>query len=273
MNATWPNPSVGVGFYPAAIVFDDSIIWLLGALIATLLMFGSFCAYLAGRYMRNNSSALKTGQSGSALANYSSLLFPFSREGCWRWLAIKSQNPLVIQEAFKLHKATPCKVGDAIEDLSDRRIFISPPTNGWVMVFGAALPDPVEDVDHCFHFLSALSERLGHVQFFTVDRLNSHHGWAMVENGQVVRAYAWSGKTIWNQGELTIAEKELKMVCLGYDEPSRQENPSRVKSQEWNAEKISSLAGRWGLDPAVIFRRQAEERRGILGELPRMRHG
>ena len=52
------------------------------------------------------------------------------------------------------------------EQFPSLRLFIAPRINGWILVFGSDLPDPSDDVDQCFHFVTGLSRKLGHVQLF-----------------------------------------------------------------------------------------------------------
>jgi hypothetical protein len=64
-------------------------------------------------------------------------------------------------------------------------------------------------VDKCFRFVLDLSRKLGHVQYYSIHRAVNHHAWVQAEHGVVQRAYAWSGRTLWNQGRVTRAEIEL----------------------------------------------------------------
>ena len=180
-----------------------------------------------------------------------------------RWLAIRSRDTLAVQAALRLDNPRPCSWAEGV--FSSRKLFIAPPINGWTLVLGAGLPNPDDDVDACYRFLRALSQRLGHVQFFQADELLQHHAWAQVESGRVLRGYAWAGTTIWNQGVKTSAEIALGMNCFGYGE-----NPG---SDDWavadhivaNVEKVSQLAQRWSLDPAEIDLRLVAHQSGITG--------
>jgi len=145
-------------------------------------------------------------------------------------------------------------------------LFIGPPVNGWIIVTGSGLPNPGSDADECFRFLTELSRKLGHVQFFQAERVLHHHAWARVENGAVKRAYAWAGETVWNQGSKTADEEELSMKCFGYGE-----HPSAASwaAAEWtatNVAKVPLLAARWSLDPARI---DGSLRKHVAGESPR----
>jgi len=178
------------------------------------------------------------------------------------WLAIRSRNPLEVQAALALADPTPCSW---IEGLNgENRLFIAPPVRGWVLVAGSGLPDPAEDVDRCFRFLRELSRKLGHVQFFHADRVLQHHAWARLEAGRVVRAYAWAGATLWNQGARTDAEAELGLRCFSYGEdlPPAKWGISELLAA--NVEKVPLLAERWSLDPVELEVRMLPAR-GIAG--------
>jgi len=181
-----------------------------------------------------------------------------------RWIAIKGNNLLLIQEALRLHSITPCSWEEGLIEARDHKVFISPPIGGWILIVGGGLPDPSEDVDRCFHFLVGLSRKLGHVQHFSCNRALNYHSWALLEKGEVFRAYAWAGETLWNQGPVTAAERELKMQCFDYGfEPA---NFSLRESLITNCEKINRLAGRWSLDPVSIPEEVWNSRRGVVGD-------
>jgi hypothetical protein len=184
----------------------------------------------------------------------------------WRrpacWLAIRSRSLGAVQVALELDNPKPCSWSEGLS--SDRQLFISPPLQGWILVVGAGLPDPSDDVDECFRFLMELSRRLGHVQLFKADSTLHHHAWARVEAGRVVRAYAWAGRTVWNQGMKTGVERELGLKCFGYGEQISA--PWGVNDlMAANVERVQSLAARWSLNPAAIDARFVERSRGIAG--------
>ncbi|MEI9960676.1 MAG: hypothetical protein WDM76_05960 [Limisphaerales bacterium] len=102
--------------------------------------------------------------------------------------------------------------------------------------------------------MTALSRELGHVQFFHAERFSEHHAWARLENGVVMRAYAWTDETIWNQGDKTSAEIMLQMKCLDYGENSKNDLWPTDESMSDNMEKVPLLAARWSIDPAIVHR-------------------
>ncbi len=167
-----------------------------------------------------------------------------------RWLAVRAANARAVQEALKLHRPTPCSWEEGLAEAREDKLFICPPMAGWVLVVGPGLPEAAEDPDRCYHFLRALSRKLGQVQFFSVSRAVNYHCWALLEKGRVFRAYAWAGETLWNQGPLTAAEKEMGMRCFDY---AVEPNPLGFgEAMAANCEKVNSLAGRWSIDPGAI---------------------
>jgi hypothetical protein len=180
-----------------------------------------------------------------------------------RWLAVKANNPAVVQAALHLNRPTACSWEEGLAEAHDDKLFISPAVSGWVLVVGSGLPEPAEDIDFCYRFLTELSRKLGHVQFFSVSRVVNYHCWAMVERGQVYRGYGWAGETLWNQGPLTAAERELGLVCFGY---GTEQNPFALREVlTTNSDNINQLAARWSLDPCA-FSPAMLHGRGIVGE-------
>ena len=184
------------------------------------------------------------------------------------WLAVRSRNLPAVQEALGLQDAKPCTWIEGIS--SEQKLFIAPPIQGWILVVGAGLPDPGEDVDACFRFVVDLSRELGHVQFFNANRIQGQHAWVRAEAGRIVRAYAWAGETVWNQGLKTAAELELGLKCFHYLESPDSGAFSHMDVIAANTEKVPQLAARWSLDPAGIDERLFEHARGIAGEPTRL---
>lgn len=180
-----------------------------------------------------------------------------------RWLAIRSRDMVSVQSALGLRNAAPCSWAEGLA--ADRKIFIAPPVNGWTLVFGSGLPDPGEDVDAAFRFLRELSRKLGHVQFFQAEPLLQHHAWVLAEFGRIVRAYAWAGATVWNQGVKTTAETTLGVKCFGYGEITTTDEWTVADFIVSNVEKVPQIARRWSLDPAEIDLRTVANAQGIAG--------
>ena len=183
-----------------------------------------------------------------------------------RWLAVRSQNPQAVQAALGVQHPRACSWTDALTTPFEPRLFISPPFRGWIVIMGCDLPDPTDDIDECYKFLADLSRKLGEVQFFSRNRAVSHHGWARLNDGKVMRAYAWAGETLWNQGLPTAAERDLKMRCLTYTEGSDILGLAERDLLALNTERVVRLAASWSVDPTAV--RGADlEMKGIAGDL------
>jgi hypothetical protein len=175
------------------------------------------------------------------------------------WVAIRSPSPDMVQSTLGLEHTAPCSWAEGITGSHD--FFISPHINGWIIVTGMSLPNPTDDVDATFLFLTALSRQLGHVQYFYASRLLHHHAWARLDDGGVTRAYAWAGETVWNQGIATVPEIEADLKLFNYGEHS-----ATIMDSEMNFNKVPQLAARWSLDPAKITPKSVHLAIGIAGE-------
>jgi len=187
----------------------------------------------------------------------------FKRPDCW--LAIKNRNIQAVQAALALHDVKPCSWADGLAGGGDQKLFISPPVSGWILVMGSALPNPCDDEDASFRFIQQLSRKLGHIQLFSVSGVFDQHAWVRAEMGRISRAYAWSGRTLWNQGEMTGAEKDLGLKCYHYTQ-TPDSTPSGQQEAGGNSDKVHLLAARWSLDPDEIDDQFIEQSRGIVGE-------
>src|SRR5207302_4173223 len=96
-----------------------------------------------------------------------------------------------------------------------------------------------------------------------------HHAWVRAENGRLVRAYAWAGRTLGLQGERTPAERDLALECRDYGDPSEETDFSEWNAVALNVDKVPQLAARWSLDPAAIAEQFLEREYGIAGEASR----
>lgn len=180
------------------------------------------------------------------------------------WLTVKSRNLIAVQSALSLHKPIPCSWLEGLANAD--RLFVAPPVKGWVLVTGAGLPSPSRDVDACFRFVLDLSQKLGQVQFFSANRGSQHHAWILARNGRIVRAYAWAGTTVWQQGAPTPVEAELGLNCFEYGEAPPGERFATSDLLGSNVEKVPFLAARWGLDPALIQRHFPLDEHGVAGK-------
>jgi hypothetical protein len=174
------------------------------------------------------------------------------------WLAIRAVSPEAVKLTLGLNRAQPCSWAEGLA--GGHEFFISPRVHGWVIVTGRGLPNPTDDVDATFLFLTTLSRTLGHVQYFYASRLFHHHAWARLDYGCVTRAYAWADETVWNQGIETLPEIKVDVKLFGYGDPS-----ATMLDAEANFEKVPQLAARWSLDPAEVKLNSLRQAIGIAG--------
>jgi hypothetical protein len=243
---------------PPASRHDDIVAVLLIAMVTAIIMCVAVLRFVVRRELRKHGKERPVFQP----PHLSAALF----EPPSRWLAVRSKNPQNIQAALGVQHARACSWSDALATPFEPRLFISPPVNGWIVVMGCDLPDPADDIDECYKFLAGLSHKLGEVQFFARNRAVSHHGWARMDGGKVLRAYVWAGETMWNQGPLTDAERELKMRCLTYTESSELLGYTGREVLSLNTERVVRLAAAWSLDPTAVEGPDLESQ-GIAGDL------
>lgn len=193
---------------------------------------------------------------------------PRTRSGPDQWLAIAHSHPHLVQAALKLHDSTPCSWAEGLHAAQEHRLFIAPPIGPWTLVLGAGLPDPAADADACFHFLRQMSAQLGEVQFFSVNRARQQHAWARAVAGEIHRAYAWADRTVWQQGAMTPAERDLGLVCYAYGEGPGRVRIGRPHPIATNTERVPLLAARWSVNPASIDLRSVTAAQGISGRWP-----
>lgn len=166
-----------------------------------------------------------------------------------RWLAVRTANTALLREVLGLPSGECPAWSEALSRARERTVFLSPPWRGWTLVLGAALPDPGGDIDGLYRFLTRVSRAMGEVQFFAADRVLHHHAWAWVRDGSVIRAYAWAGETLWNQGDLSLDERMLGLACRDYGDSREGEGIRGGVAEQQNTDRVALLARRWSLDP------------------------
>jgi hypothetical protein len=221
------------------------------------IMLFAWMFFLHRRASRQLNALTSTQTSTALVPTTPAFVLSVSRPTCW--IAVRSVSPESVKEALGLNHSAPCTWIEGL--LGDHAFFISPRVNGWVIITGLALPTPTEDVDACFIFLSNLSRKLGHVQYFYAETFSRHHGWARLDDGCVTRAYAWAGSTVWSQGVETLPEIEAGVKTFAYGDQS-----ASLIDVESNFEKVPVLAARWSLDPAGVKLNTIRQSIGIAGE-------
>jgi hypothetical protein len=246
----------------------DIIPALLLMVLSLALTSGAAIVLIRARWYRKQQNALPLPDA----SNYSDCLQQLPSHAFSHrpntWIAVRSRSLHCVQAALGLSNPRPCTW---IQGLTcELKLFIAPPIHGWVLITGSGVPDPSEDVDSCYKFLVDLSRKLGQVHFFHANAAVGHHAWVRVDAGRVLRAYAWAGETLWNQGPVTQPEIDLGIQCLDYFERPGNPDFSSGDGVSLNAEKVPQLAALWSIDPAAIDERTLDQAFGIAGEPSRL---
>lgn len=257
--------AVAAGGVPS---LDYVVFFLLSLLLTIIVIAGLFIA-LATRHSRSNKQKRPRHHRLLPDEEFADDSLPYTAliNMPQHWIAAQGVSIEAVVNALQLRNLNECTWTDGLVNTGQDRVFISPRIGNWTLVMGDALPDPANDVDRCFRFLSHLSSELGHIQFFSANRALGYHAWAKFYQGKAVRAYGWAGQTVWNQGPMSSAEIKLGAVCHDYFED---ENLSWQEQQEISAnniELIPSLAARWSIDPANIDAQKIAPYPGISGDL------
>lgn len=235
-------------------------------MMTTTVIIGTFMVSLVGVYKRRREERnllASTFQSGGS----EPVVMPFLFDRPSRWIAVRCSNIVKVQTALALDNPTPCSWSEGFSKLQDRKLFISPPVKGWSIIVGQNLPEPADDPDRLFHFLMRLGGQLGSVQYFCANRVLNYHAWVRIENNRIFRAYAWAGETLWNQGDITAAEKELELKIYNYCESPLPFPFTARDCHMANTEKVLQLAARWSVDPMALNNNNLRGTLGIAGDL------
>lgn len=183
------------------------------------------------------------------------------------WLAVLEIPPADVAAALSLNDVRPASWEEGIDRTSQSRraptplvrresaeIFVTPPVRGWTFAVGGDGALPVIESAEGLNWMQQLSKRLGHVQRF---RTGSYSAWAKAEQGEIVRAFAWSSEILLNLGDQTPGEVALGFEFLDENKATPLEiaqHRAKVKA-EW--ERVEAL-----LDE-LESRRFATENRGV----------
>lgn len=273
MHALFAQAALGTHAEPpSGVPGDEVVVVLLFLLLAAVIVLGAVCLLLVLHFVNQR----RRDQQASIPARTEAASPPTV---AWRpggvllvparWMAVRATTVREVRNALGLSNATPCSIEDGLAGNHQQALFLAPPVNGWVLITGPGVPDPAEDIDEVYHLLRALSIKLGAAQFFSFNRVLGHHGWAWARGGGIVRAFAWTGKVSWNEGEQTPAERTYRMRCPGYIDPTPQTALAREAVLS-NLDKVPLLAARWSVDPVSVHQ-QVPHGIGVAGEFTRIR--
>lgn len=193
------------------------------------------------------------------------------------WLAVRTSDTRDVVAALDLVAPTPANwnsgIGTVYDDkLGEKRVFVSPPVDGWTFVVGLALPHPMSAafVDKWSPVMTGLAARYGSVQYFISYPLIDFHAWAVFTKGKLSRAFAINDAGIvLNRGKPTREEKALGLKLFEL---------RGVKGRKGDAggeiilypteEHVMRLATKWSLDPTALGPASGPEGVGVVAEAP-----
>ncbi len=171
------------------------------------------------------------------------------------WLAIRSKSVLEVALALRLRRAEAANWASGLERAQAGEMFVSPVENGWVLAISTRLPEASQPPgrQRLTRWLTQLSQRFGEAQYFGSNRVVTYQAWARARQGQLVRAYAYSGETgatLWNVGPKTPEEAALGLNFLDEASPdaSGEGYRQRAALSYPDEESVLAIARRWSVD-------------------------
>ncbi|MEV6491368.1 hypothetical protein AB0M20_22560 [Actinoplanes sp. NPDC051633] len=165
------------------------------------------------------------------------------------WLAVRAGDPetssagsAAILAALGLRDLGTVRWRDGIDlaHLSDDRVAVTPPIDGWTLAVGRYLMQAPLD-------LPGLSATLdAEVQFFATHRVSEWHRWQKAAGGLLIRAFGYVGQT----GEVTswFGDPDPAEPLTAYDE----DTTVLVAEQD-----VFAVAAAWSIDPTTLDGRPA----------------
>jgi hypothetical protein len=166
------------------------------------------------------------------------------------WYAVRADDPISVASELKLRGQKASTWHNGVEQAYDASIFVSPSVKGWVFAVGRSL-FPGDSISKAISSpLLMLSREFGMACFFATHRVVETHIWAKAVNGQIVRAFGYSGESdeiLWKEGEPTEEEEALVEPFL-------------------NEETVMEISRRWSISPADLPFPDSEPGLGIVGK-------
>jgi hypothetical protein len=175
------------------------------------------------------------------------------------WLAARTDDTAAVARALQLTQVTELSWEEGIEASDHDVVFVSPPTEGWVLAVGFELADHPPDV-------VALSAQLGtEVQFFATHRVVEAHHWEHAATGTLKRRLRYVGERNEAQaiGEPTAIERDL-----GLDWTTERPSPPPDEAAVPDEETVMQVAAAWGIDPRELADTPTSSNTGLAGHLP-----
>jgi hypothetical protein len=193
------------------------------------------------------------------------------------WLAVKTTDVQALAATLgvtELRAANWNSGIGAIYDsaLADTYVFISPPTGGWTLVAGVALPLPAGGsfVDKATPLLTKLSKSFSAAQYFASFPIIDFFAWARFERGRRLRAFAVGDSGIvWDAGKLTPGERKLGLTFIELRGIKGRRGDIGGELDLYPTEQhVLSVAKAWSVNPMAAESHDAGPALGYIGRAP-----
>ena len=194
------------------------------------------------------------------------------------WLAVKTRDTARLIETLKLEDAHSANWSVGIgtvynERIGLRRVFVTPPIDGWSFVVGLSLPHPMGDAyeDKCMPLINELSREFGSAQYFVSYPKLEFFGWASLYSGQLRRAFACGEEgVIWNKGSVTPDERAIGIELFSIREAfNAARGRNDFRPPQLSEAHVLEIARRWSLDPTRLeLRGDLEKGIGYVATAP-----
>lgn len=196
--------------------------------------------------------------------------------GCkMAWVAVRTRDTAGLIELLNLSDARSESWSVGVSTVySDRvalkRVFVTPPIDGWSHVVGLSLPHPMGDAfeDRCTPFLARLSRKFGHVTYYASLPELDYFAWAALRDGRLIRGFACSQEgVLWNRG--VVSEAERSAGIKGFELRAVTGAADQIYAPLVDEGRVLELARLWSLDPTRLdLREDLEEGVGYLATAP-----
>ena len=184
------------------------------------------------------------------------------------WLAIPGFKPSEVIAALRLDDVQTANWTKGLQQAyaDNNLVFVSPSLGGWVMVIGKTLWERA-DMNRSAENIPGLKEicrKFGNACFFSTMQGLGNHGWVGIRDGQIARAYGYSGELqelIWLIGEPTEEEIAINPAFITEMREKYQPGFRPIIPDE---KLVLAVAAAWSVDPG-FRRRQYPADFGFLG--------
>ena len=169
------------------------------------------------------------------------------------WLAVPGYKPSEVIAALRLAEVEPANWTAGLTQAysTEDKVFVSPVLDGWVLVIGKTLwrkADMNRSAEN-IGWLKDIGRIFGNACFFSSMKGLGNHGWVGIRDGEIVRAYGYSGELqelIWLVGEPTEEEVAINPGFAAEMQERREGDFRPIVPDE---KMVLELAASWSIDP------------------------